>query len=620
MPAQTLAPDVLLLQSNLTGTVADVDEDPDSPDASFLLAPALQSAAAKTLYFMDTLQQAGYGMQEGGTAPAPANFHGSTTGSGWQGGNVSQPRFEWIDYFTQVSRTALDATEPAATILTGANAGNYFRPTNAYTGSFAAANWTLNVDFRGTFAGRFTLRWHVWASTDPTGATNRRQLNASVIIGTTTTAALTTTSTNVPATWAAPAQTLTNEYLFFTPYVHITQAGTGTSQNMYLVKSSASRVLTPAFTAIEPDTRARVSFLTPTYGLQAGAGLQEFRALVRKKGTGTSPTATLALYENGSPVSTLVNAQSITNTTGTVLSGTFDGSGRNMALIEADVLGAGAVGGSLEVGAFEWNANTLIQQVDAGFLGDSTELYGVTIEKPAINTELRVSFPTPPDELIVGAGLQEFRVGVRKTAGTGTPTVRLELWNNGSAVSTVLADTDVTSASGAVYAATWNASLLPDLTGTNVELRVYGTGVAGGATVEPGGVEWNAVGYTAQVIAGVLDDATSLFGARLYGDTVAIANGYLGDAAQLFGAQIQGPVLQAGFLGALTAGPYPAGYWQPQSVASEHELYGATLSSGASGGYETVKPNQLLALSGLHGTLADIDDDPDDPDGSFLIR
>lgn len=625
MPAERLAPDVLLLQTNLTGAVTDVDEDPDSPDASFLLAPTLQSAAAKTLYFMDTqpVGTAGYGMQENGTAPATANFHGTTTGSGWNSG-AAAPRFEYMDYATQVGRASLDTTEPAAQLITTAGAGNFFRSPSAYTGPFTAGNWTLNLGVRGTAQVDFTIRWHVWANTDPTGATvaTRRQLNSAVIVGTTITATLsTTTVTAVTATWAAPAITLANEYLFFTPYLHITSAtGGANTQYINLATASTSRVLTTNFTAAEPDTRARVSFPTPTYGLQSGAGLQEFRALVRKKGTGTSPTADLALYENGSLVSTLASAQIITNTTGQVLSGTFDGSGRNMTQIEADVLGSGTVGGSVEVGALEWNANTTVQQVDAGFLDDSTSLYGATIQKLASDTDLRVSFPTPPDTLITGAGMQEFRVLVRKTAGAGTPTVRLELWENGSAVSggTLLADTDVTSASGTIHSVTWNATLLSNLTGLNTELRVYGTGVSGGATVEVGAIKWNAMGFTAQVIAGYLGDSTSLYGAMLYGPDLTLSAGVLADATSLFGAQIQGPVLQAGFLGPLTAGPYPAGNWRPQSIASTHELYGATLSSGASGGYERVKPSHIIAMSGLSGTIADIDDDPDDPDQTFL--
>lgn len=38
MATEALAPDVLIVQTNLSGTVADIDEDPDSPDANWLVA------------------------------------------------------------------------------------------------------------------------------------------------------------------------------------------------------------------------------------------------------------------------------------------------------------------------------------------------------------------------------------------------------------------------------------------------------------------------------------------------------------------------------------------------------------------------------------------------------
>lgn len=107
----------------------------------------------------------------------------------------------------------------------------------------------------------------------------------------------------------------------------------------------------------------------------------------------------------------------------------------------------------------------------------------------------RCSFPSPATNLRSGAGLQEFRAWVRKVGGSGTPTATLELWENGALVATVLAATNVTSAVGQLLTATWNASLLSGLAGTNVECRITGTvGGTGGnrATIEVGAVEWNA--------------------------------------------------------------------------------------------------------------------------------
>lgn len=112
----------------------------------------------------------------------------------------------------------------------------------------------------------------------------------------------------------------------------------------------------------------------------------------------------------------------------------------------------------------------------------------------------RVSFPTPTGNPTQGAGLQQFKIWVRKSPGqTGTPTVRIELYENGVLLATPLADTNVTSGTGQLFSGTWNANLLSNPDGSGVECRIYGTKTGGAlgarATVEVGAVEWN-VTYT----------------------------------------------------------------------------------------------------------------------------
>ena len=51
MPSETLAPDVLLEQVNRTGTVADIDESVDSPDAAWLVAPGSNSTCTVRVSF-----------------------------------------------------------------------------------------------------------------------------------------------------------------------------------------------------------------------------------------------------------------------------------------------------------------------------------------------------------------------------------------------------------------------------------------------------------------------------------------------------------------------------------------------------------------------------------------
>ena len=112
-----------------------------------------------------------------------------------------------------------------------------------------------------------------------------------------------------------------------------------------------------------------------------------------------------------------------------------------------------------------------------------------------VDTVCRVSFPTPTGNPTVGVDLQEFKIWVRKQPGTGTPTVRIELYENGVSKATILANTSVTNANGQLFSGTWNANLLGTADGSLVECYVYGTAIGGAptkrCTVEVGAVEWN---------------------------------------------------------------------------------------------------------------------------------
>jgi hypothetical protein len=90
-------------------------------------------------------------------------------------------------------------------------------------------------------------------------------------------------------------------------------------------------------------------------------------------------------------------------------------------------------------------------------------------------TDLRVTFGTPAGNPTTGAGIQKFRMLVRKTAGAPSPTVDVELWENGSFVATLLNDVEITSTTGQIVEATWDASLLSGANGANVECRIVST-------------------------------------------------------------------------------------------------------------------------------------------------
>lgn len=124
------------------------------------------------------------------------------------------------------------------------------------------------------------------------------------------------------------------------------------------------------------------------------------------------------------------------------------------------------------------------------------------------NTDARFSFPTPSGSPTVGAGLQEFRVLIRRNGATTNTGWSLELFENGASVS-VLATGTLTNTTPVVVSGTWNASSLGTATGALVECRMLQTSGGTGGTrsgVEVGAVEWN-VTYTAPVTGSATVDA-----------------------------------------------------------------------------------------------------------------
>lgn len=116
-----------------------------------------------------------------------------------------------------------------------------------------------------------------------------------------------------------------------------------------------------------------------------------------------------------------------------------------------------------------------------------------------VNTDIRTSFPTPAGNPTVGANLQEFKTWVRQfdEAQTGTPTARIELWENGVLVR---AGSNASVPDGGLLISfTWNANELATADGSLVECKVVGTKTGGSPSarnsVEVGAVEWN-VDYT----------------------------------------------------------------------------------------------------------------------------
>ena len=116
-----------------------------------------------------------------------------------------------------------------------------------------------------------------------------------------------------------------------------------------------------------------------------------------------------------------------------------------------------------------------------------------------VNNDLRLSLPTPTGPPTTGVGVQTFSAIVRKNGygggGSGTPTVRFELWETGG--STLIAassEIDVTSTTGQTVTWDWDAVDLATADGSAVEVRLCGTAVGGApggrAAVDYDYVEW----------------------------------------------------------------------------------------------------------------------------------
>lgn len=127
---------------------------------------------------------------------------------------------------------------------------------------------------------------------------------------------------------------------------------------------------------------------------------------------------------------------------------------------------------------------------------DDPDVSSATIDATGnnANTEYGVDFPTPSGDPTVGANLQEFRAGVLEfdSGQTGTPTARIELWENGALVR---AGNNTNVSIYAVLAFTWNANELVTADGSLVQCKVIGV-KSGGAptarnTIRIGHIEWN---------------------------------------------------------------------------------------------------------------------------------
>ncbi|MFZ9740735.1 MAG: hypothetical protein ACO3CQ_02465 [Candidatus Nanopelagicaceae bacterium] len=120
------------------------------------------------------------------------------------------------------------------------------------------------------------------------------------------------------------------------------------------------------------------------------------------------------------------------------------------------------------------NLNVTLANVDEG-VSNPDNVWATTQTNNA-NTSLVLGFPTPTAQLTTGEGLQTFRARVRKNDNTGTnntTTVRLEVYENGSPTGTVgPLETITATGTGIDITFTWDASILANIDGSNVQIGI----------------------------------------------------------------------------------------------------------------------------------------------------
>jgi hypothetical protein len=126
------------------------------------------------------------------------------------------------------------------TSTSNTTAADCFRSPTPVTGVLAAGNWTFNFAMRTSVvqhSGR--ARCIVWASTADDGSVSPRKLSSTAIVCSTIAAAALNTTYTSAGTWAAPAITLNNEYLFFSVEWQVTAIGTSNTTNIFFRQSEA---------------------------------------------------------------------------------------------------------------------------------------------------------------------------------------------------------------------------------------------------------------------------------------------------------------------------------------------------------------------------------------------
>lgn len=215
--------------------------------------------AVKTIYLLDTVLAGTQHLatQDGGTAPALASMS-----TGWVPGLTAINNFSAMDSLAKPVNTSFGATAlPAAATVPNNTSGDSW-VLGPFDGTFPAGNWTFSFVMIGVTragdAGAGSISFRVLRGTDPTGA-GATEVTSAAQLSTAGNVMNATGGATVTATWAAPAMTLVNEYLFVKVAFKVTTAGGNGATDTVFRKGSSSSVTTTDFAAtFVPSRKTRM--------------------------------------------------------------------------------------------------------------------------------------------------------------------------------------------------------------------------------------------------------------------------------------------------------------------------------------------------------------------------
>ena len=236
-------------------------------------------------------------LQDGGTAPSA-----SSGGWGWQVAktSVATPYFRGrstgVATVAQASSFLAAQTGPVAgTGATATTSADSLVTPSAYTGTFAAGAWTLNLVMRAatvTLTGRLQMR--VWASVNADGSA-ARELTSAVLVGQINIMSATGVNYASGLTWSPGAITLSNEYLFFQFEWQETTAGTSNSSANTYFQGTSSITSTDFSTGPTTTTLTAAAGSYTTTGAAAALLLKHVAAADSYALTGSDATFTIAV-------------------------------------------------------------------------------------------------------------------------------------------------------------------------------------------------------------------------------------------------------------------------------------------------------------------------------------